>query len=59
MLQPIKTCESHVLPALNYSDTKDPMFVRDNMPCHKVNCTPKLSKREKSATAAALASSKP
>ena len=27
--------ESHVLPALNCFDVKDPIFVQNNMPCHE------------------------
>ena len=27
--------ESHVLSASNYSDVKDPIFVQNNVPCHK------------------------
>ena len=50
--------ESHVLPALNYSDVKDFIFVQDNAPCHKAKSVLNFLKEKKSATAG-LVSSKP
>ena len=43
---------SHVLPALNYSDVKDPIFAQDNVPCHKAKSVLNFLKEK-------LASSKP
>ena len=48
MLQSIKKLvESHVLPTLNYSDVKDPIFAQDNMPCHKAKSVLNFLKEKK------------
>ena len=39
--------ESHVLPALNYSDVKDPIFMQDNAPCHKAKSVLNFLKEKK------------
>ena len=39
--------ESHVLPALNYSDAKDPIFVQNNVPCHKAKSILNFLKEKK------------